>query len=91
MTTIEAYNNQSIGLQVYSRGLITLTGAWASNNRGRGIRLANDTSSTAGINMSNINTNDNWGTGLEAFSNGLISLRGAEASNNRDCRHSPAE
>ena len=83
MTNIEVYNNQGTGLQVYSRGLITLAGAWASNNWGSGIRLANDTASLAGVTMSNVNTNDNNGTGLEAYSNGLISLRGAEANNNK--------
>ena len=42
MTNIDANNNQGNGLEVYSRGLITLTGAWASNNPNWGIRLEND-------------------------------------------------
>ena len=86
MTNIDVNNNQSIGLQVYSRGLITLTGAWANNNQGSGIHLDNNFPAllAAGITMTNINANNNWDEGLEALSRGLISLNIAETSNNWD-------
>jgi hypothetical protein len=84
ITTITANNNGSIGLDVDSKGLITLNGAWVNNNGGQGISLVNNyTPSIAGITMTAITANDNQGGGgVEALSMGFISLKGAEARNN---------
>ena len=86
MTAVSAENNRARGLEVYSRGLITLNGGSFFNNWDHGVHLENNfPGASAGITMSKIVANDNWASGMEVFSRGAISLNAADTSNNGYC------
>ncbi len=85
MTNIDVNNNRGNGLEVYSRGLITLTGAWVNNNQGQGIRLVNDTCLVGRHHAWPMSMPTTTGAlAWRLFPDGLITLRGGEANNNRD-------
>ena len=76
-------NNQGIGIDLYSRGLITLSGVEANGNWGPGISLKNDyDGATAGITLSTVRAESNGDTGIIAWTNGALLMSNITANSN---------
>ena len=83
LTRLEANDNWGKGIEVYSKGLISLSQAYAHSNRDLGINLQNNWSgATAGMSLKDISTNNNNQTGLLVKSNGSITLMSINANGN---------
>ncbi len=83
LTKVNAHNNGNTGIQVLSKGLITLLGADAGSNSNTGIYLRNNYSgAAAGMAITNINANDNNDSGLVVLSNGSADLANINTHNN---------
>ena len=96
--TLTGVNNVSSnlhdGLQVYSRGLISISSLTASNNGlslgyGTGASLSNNASSaTAGVTLTGVNTfSGNYNSGLSILTFGAITVNSITASSNGGAGH----
>ena len=85
-----SYNGEYNGLDILSRGAITVMDLNAQNNTGDGIYLDNtaNTSGTASVTLGTARANwSNWiswntDSGLKVYSNGLVTLSNLNAENN---------
>ena len=83
-------NNGGNGLEVYSRGTITVMDLDAQSNGADGVYLNNlsNTTGTAAVNLGTSRANwSNWlsynyNSGVEVYSNGLVTLSNLDAENN---------
>ena len=83
LTNVYSNDNYGIGIDLYSRGLITLSGVQANNNGGPGISLKNDYSgATAGITLGTVRAESNGDSGIIAKTNGALLMSNITANDN---------
>ena len=76
------YHAQIVGLDVISRGVISVNGLTAEDNTSDGIYLTNtaDISGTKGITVGKTRVFSNGGVGLRAVSYGMITVNTIDAA-----------
>jgi hypothetical protein len=83
LTTVDSSDNQGKGIEIYSKGLITLSGVQANGNWDGGIFATNDFSlATAGITLSTVRADNNNNTGILVWTNGALLLSNINANSN---------
>ena len=84
MSNINVSDNQGAGLEVYSRGLISLTSGWAQGNWNFGFNLNNRDyqDAIAGITLSGVQAYNNGNTGILARTNGALTMSNLRATGN---------
>jgi hypothetical protein len=90
LTNVEFNRNMTdwggSGVDIHSRGAITITNLAANGNGSSGASMQNELSGLGrgNITLTNATLNGNGYLGLEAYSNGTITLKNVEGSNNGD-------
>jgi hypothetical protein len=84
LTNVTSNDNWSRGIEVYSKGVITLTNGTALENTGdEGVFLENNyTGSTAGVTLKTVTANGNNNSGMLILTNGAVTLNNITANNN---------
>ena len=83
LTTVNSDGNQGVGIEAFSKGLITLSGVEANNNQQTGIRAINNFDlAIAGITLTNVRTEGNGDTGIIAKTNGALLMSNITANSN---------
>ena len=83
LTNSEFSQNGSFGVQVLSRGTITLKNVTANDNYDRGIDLSNAvTGSKSSISLQSVGADNNNGSGIIAQTNGKVQIKYVSTNNN---------
>ena len=83
LTNVSANNNQANGMDLYSKGVITLNTVQGCNNGLKGIVISNQyTGTNANLVFSNVFADNNATTGIRATTNGSLMLANVNANDN---------
>ena len=83
LTTVSSDNNQGKGIEIYSKGLITLSSVQANGNWQTGILAENDfTLATAGITLGSVRAESNGDNGILAWTHGALLMSNITANSN---------
>lgn len=84
LTGTNQFNNNSVGLDILTKGAVTLNTLTANENTNDGVSINNTSSTTfKGVILNGVNTfEDNGGTGLDISSDGIITLNNINANQN---------
>jgi len=83
LTNVYANGNNGMGMELYSKGIITLKTVEGSENRQTGITISNQFEGTAAnLILSGVNANNNTMTGIQATTNGSLQISKVNANGN---------
>ena len=83
LTSVYSSDNQGVGIQIRSKGVINLNTVEANNNWQSGIVLDNKyNGTTAGVTLAKVRAENNGDTGIRVFSHGSLVMGNIKANNN---------